>query len=106
MQLDELLEAINLCNEGQLEFNQNSWGFCFLGHWYPVVAVVNQATGEPHNLYRSMALIQRVLPFTAFREHVHYRNGLPAPLTLLEIKDQVDVMAEAMKRLFPGEHGL
>lgn len=102
MELEDLLEAINLCDQGGLEFNQNSWGFCFLGHWYPVVATVKQATGQEHNLYRSMALIQRVLPFTAFKEDVHYVNGLPTQLTAEEVNGQVAMMAEAIKRMLPG----
>ena len=81
MTYEQLLEAINECNKGLLNFNLgHTRAFLFHKRWYPLRAIVNRAkeqNGE-NSLTTDRAQVELSFVLDYFRiENINFENNFP-----------------------------
>jgi hypothetical protein len=100
MELQNLLQAINECNNGDLTFNLGkNRSFLFKKKWYPLRATINNARAQCHEseLTTDRALLELCLTLDYVRIGiVDFENYLPVSINqseiIYEVKNIVDIL--------------
>lgn len=104
MELADLLNAIQICDNGELNFNQgDSRAFLYGRKWYPLRAVVNSAAnqaGENHDLTTDQALVELVylVPYTRIKE-VTFNNEFPVQIDEHETIGEIAFIKNVLGKL-------
>lgn len=103
MNIQDLLQAINECNNGQLVFNLgNSRSFLHNKKWYPLRATINRARAINHEpeLTTDRALLELCLTLDYIRiGEIDFINYLPVSINQSEIINEVQKIAHILKGL-------
>jgi hypothetical protein len=103
MTIQQLLQAINECNNGQLHFNLGNYrSFLINKRWYPLRATVNRAreiNGETE-LTTDRALLElcNILHYTRIEE-VSFENNQPVVINPNETIEEIGKIATILKSL-------
>ena len=104
MELADLLNAIQICDNGDLPFNQGeSRAFLYGRRWYPLRAVVNTAAnlaGQNNDLTTDRALVELVyrVPYTRIKEII-FNNEFPVEMEEHEIMQEVVLIKNVLVEL-------
>ena len=103
MTQNELMIAIEDCNNGHLNFNLGyNRAFLFSKRWYPLRATVNHARSIIHEteLTTDRALLELVLvlPYTRISE-IEFVNNFPVELNQNELFEEVKKIAAILNSL-------
>jgi len=105
MTKDELVMAIDECNNGQLNFNLGSERFSFLygAGWYPLRATVNRAreiSNESCNLTKDQAMAEliKILPYIRVSE-IEFMEVAPVKLKNQEIIHEINILIDMIKNV-------
>ncbi len=103
MTIHQILQAINECDNGQIDFNLgNNRSFLFNKNWYPLRATVNRAkelNGEPElTTDRALFELCTILHYTRIDE-VNFINNFPVAITQLEAMAEIRKIASILKSL-------
>lgn len=103
MELQNLLKAINDCNNGNLTFNLgNNRSFLFNKKWYPLRATINSARAQCHEseLTTDRALLELCLTMDYIKiGEVNYKNNLPVLINQAEALKEVSKITDILKGL-------
>lgn len=93
MTIEQILQAINECNNGQLNFNLGSnRSFLFNKRWYPVRSTINRAreiNGEAElTTDRAQIELCTILHYTRIDE-VRFSNNRPVLINQVETIDEI-----------------
>jgi len=103
MTIQQILQAINECNNGLLDFNLgNNRSFLFNKNWYPLRATVNRArelNGETElTTDRALFELCTILHYTRIDE-VSFVNNLPIVINPTETMEEIKKIATILKSL-------
>jgi hypothetical protein len=103
MELQNLLKAINDCNNGNLPFNLgNHRSFLFNKRWYPLRATINNARAqcEESELTTDRALLELclIMDYVKIGE-IDFRNNLPVSINQAEVLKEVSKITDILKGL-------
>jgi hypothetical protein len=98
-----LLEAINTCNQGGVQFNLgNNRAFLFGPKWYPLRAVINHALALDNltEVTTDRALVELVyLGFYVRIEDIQFNDHFPVPLNGVEVVREANKISFHLARL-------
>ena len=101
--MQNLLQAINECNNGQLVFNLgNSRSFLHNKKWYPLRATINRsrAVNDEPELTSDRALVELCHTLDYIRiEEIDFTNNLPVSLNQSDIINEVQKISIILKSL-------
>lgn len=103
MKLEHLLQAIEVCDQGFLQFNLgHKRAFLFGKKWYPLRATINhgRSINKESALTTDRALLEliRLLPYSNIKE-IYFSNSTPVVLTQTEITEEVNKITHVLKSL-------
>ena len=104
MTFENLLEAIEDCNNGLIGFNNGeARAFLYDKNWYPLYAVMNKGFEialEPAEVSdRSTVKLTYLLPYTRIKERVLFNANLPVPLNNTEVLEEYRLLTNRMQEL-------
>ncbi len=103
MELQNLLKAINDCNNGNLPFNSgNNRSFLFNKRWYPLRATINSARAQcqESELTTDRALLELCLTMDYVKiGEVDFKNNLPVSINQAEALKEVSKITDILKGL-------
>jgi hypothetical protein len=103
MTKQNLIQAINECNNGQLSFNMgNNRSFLFDKNWYPLRATINRAREINHEteLTTDRALLELCMTFDYIKiGEVYFINCFPVAINQTEILNEVKCIADILRQL-------
>jgi hypothetical protein len=103
MNKQNLMQAINECNNGQLSFNLgNNRSFLFKKKWYPLRATINRAReiNQESELTTDRALLELCITFDYVKiGEINFTNNLPVAINQNEILNEVKLIAGILNGL-------
>ena len=98
-----LLEAINTCNHGGVQFNLgNNRAFLFGPKWYPLRGVINHARAlvNLREITTDRALVELAyLGFNVRIEDIQFNDHFPVPLNHAEVVQEANKISFHLARL-------
>jgi hypothetical protein len=104
MNVNDIITAINACNQGNVEFNLGTnRAFLYGKKWYPLRGLVNHAkrlTGENGDLTTDRALVEfsYLMPYVRIAD-IQFNNQLPVEIGQETVIDEMRYLTDTMKRL-------
>jgi hypothetical protein len=103
MNKQNLMQAINECNNGQLPFNLgNNRSFLFNKKWYPLRATINRARAINHEgeltTDRALLALCTILDYIKIGE-VDFTTYIPIEINQSEIINEVKLISDLLKGL-------